>query len=313
MGKAWQDKAGGAQRWQGLPAGEDPFWLLVDSVKDYGIFLVDGDGVIRSWNIGATLITGFSPDDAIGRHVGTLYTREEVETGWPARELDMAARSDRVEDEGWRLRKDGQRFWANVVTTAMRGPDGALYGYSVIVRDLTERKQREDSLKRSVDRSRQLWTEAVKDPLTGAFNRRYMTEQLRGAVERSGWVTSSLIVLDIDHFKAVNDRFGHAVGDTVLMGIAALARRLSRDSDLLFRLGGDEFVMYLPGVGGQGARSIGERLRAAVEASALVPQGRVSISLGVAELEPQESAEAWLQRADAALYDAKRRGRNKVG
>ena len=313
MGKVWEDKTGQRGRWRGLPAGTDPFWLLVDSVKDYGIFLVDADGVIQSWNTGAHLITGHTADEAIGRHIQALYTKEEVETGWPARELDMAARSERVEDEGWRLRKDGQRFWANVVTTAMRGPDGALYGYSMILRDLTERKQREDTLKRSVDRSRQLWTQAVKDPLTGAFNRRYMTEQLRGAVERSGWVTSSLVVFDIDHFKTVNDRFGHAVGDTVLMGIAALARRLSRDSDLLFRLGGDEFVMYLPGVGRTGALAIGERLRVAVESSALIPQGHVSISLGIAELEPQESPEVWLKRADAALYDAKRGGRNKIG
>lgn len=306
--------AGTAQHGRGLPAGENenPYWLLVDSVRDYGIFLLDEGGTVRSWNTGAKLITGYTADDIIGRNFAAFYTRDEAEGGWPARELGLAARNGRVEDEGWRLRRNGQRFWASVVTTAMRRSDNALYGYSVILRDLTERKQRDDVLQRSVERARQLWTQSVKDPMTGAFNRRYLDEQLRSAVERAGWVTASLIAFDIDYFKQVNDRFGHAAGDTVLMGIAALARRLSRDTDLLFRLGGDEFVLYLPGVGRAGAAAIAERFRAAVEGAGLLPQGRVSVSLGVAELQAHETQDQWLKRADAALYEAKRGGRNQL-
>lgn len=313
MGKSWQGMSGSARpQWPGLPSGHDPFWLLVESVRDYAIFLLDAAGLIQSWNCGAALITGCEADEVLGRHFALLFTADEAENGWPLRELAGAAKNGRSEDEGWHLRKDGRRFWASVVTTAMRSADGALYGYSVIMRDLTERKQRDDAAKRNIERSHRLWTQSVKDPLTGAFNRRYMTDQLRGAVERADWVTASLLLIDIDHFKAVNDRLGHAAGDAALLGIAALAHRLSRDSDVLFRLGGDEFVLYLPGVSRAGAAHIAERLRLAVAHSALVPDGRLSVSIGVAELQRRDDADAWLQRADSALYEAKRGGRNRV-
>jgi diguanylate cyclase (GGDEF)-like protein/PAS domain S-box-containing protein len=311
MGKIWQDPDQGPA--PALLRREDPFWLLVDSVRDYAIFLLDQDGLIQSWNTGARLITGYEPDEIIGRHLALLYTQDEMENGWAQRELALAASAGRAEDEGWRRRKNGERFWASAVTTAMHLPDGSFYGYSAIVRDLSERKEQEEALKRNVERSRQLWTQSVKDPLTGAFNRRHMIDQLRGAIDRSAWVTASLVMVDIDEFKAVNDRFGHVGGDTVLVGIAALARRLSRDSDQLFRMGGDEFVLYLPGVARTGALAIAERLRAAVAHSTFVTDARVTVSLGVAELRADDTIEGWLQRADAALYEAKRAGRNRIG
>jgi diguanylate cyclase (GGDEF)-like protein/PAS domain S-box-containing protein len=290
----------------------DPFRALVDSVRDYAIFLLDEDGIVQTWNAGAEQITGYAVEEMVGRHVAAIYTPEESARDWPQRTLALAAQSGRFEDEGWRQRKNGQRFWADVVTTAMHSPDGRVCGYSEILRDLTERKEQEEALKRTIERSRQLWTQSIKDPLTGAFNRRYMQEQLRSALQRAGWVTASLVLIDVDHFKMINDRYGHVAGDTALLGIAGLARRLSRDSDQLFRMGGDEFLLYLPGVAHAGAVTIAERLRRAVEQAQLLKECPLTLSIGVAELQKGDDAEAWLRRADVALYEAKRGGRNRV-
>src|SRR5687767_6691622 len=115
------------------------FQLLIDRVRDYAIFLLDPDGRIMSWNAGAQQIKGYAPEEIIGRHFSTFYMPEEVNRGWPEHELKVATREGRFEDEGWRLRKDGSRFWANVVITALRDASGNLLGFSKITRDLSER------------------------------------------------------------------------------------------------------------------------------------------------------------------------------
>ena len=111
---------------QQLRESEERFRLLVDSTLDYAIFMLDPEGHIASWNPGAQRIKGYSADDVIGRHFSAFYTPDAVASGWPDYELRQAARDGRFEDEGWRLRKDGTRFWANVVITAMRSADGTL-------------------------------------------------------------------------------------------------------------------------------------------------------------------------------------------
>ncbi|HET8653895.1 MAG TPA: ATP-binding protein [Longimicrobiaceae bacterium] len=119
------------------------FHLLVDSVQDYAIFALDADGHIASWNRGAEKIKGYSAAEVIGRHFSLFYTEEAREAGRPAANLRAAAAEGRVEDEGWRVRKDGARFWASVVITALRSADGELLGFAKVTRDLTERKQAE--------------------------------------------------------------------------------------------------------------------------------------------------------------------------
>ena len=139
----------------GVPS-EDPFRLLVQSVKDYAIFLLDRDGRIASWNEGAQSIKGYNPDEIIGRHFSVFYPLEAVETGFPQYELKVAAATGRFEDEGWRIRKDGSRFWANVVITALRDESGELVGFAKVTRDLTERRQAENRLRESEQRFRLL-------------------------------------------------------------------------------------------------------------------------------------------------------------
>lgn len=122
--------------------------LLVDSVEDYAIFLMDTTGHIMTWNKGAQKNKGYKPDEIIGRHFSTFYTQEDIDDKKPERELEIAVRVGRIEDEDWRIRKDGSRFWANVVITALFDENGNHVGFAKVTRDLTERKQQEDSLRK---------------------------------------------------------------------------------------------------------------------------------------------------------------------
>ena len=141
---------------------EEPFRRLVEGVSDYAIFLLDPEGRIASWNRGAELINGYSAGEIIGRHFSVFYPPGAIAKGWPEHELETAKRLGRFEDEGWRLRKDGARFWASVVVSAIRDEQGRLLGFSKITRDLTERRRVEERLRLSEERFR-LLVENVED------------------------------------------------------------------------------------------------------------------------------------------------------
>jgi PAS domain S-box-containing protein len=145
----------------GLETGE-LHRLLVESVQDYAIFALDPHGYILSWNAGAQRFKGYTADEIIGKHFSIFYPRELVEQGFPEFELRTAANTGRFEDEGWRIRKDGSRFWANVVITALRDKHGTLLGFGKVTRDLTERREAEEALRESEERFR-LLIEGVKD------------------------------------------------------------------------------------------------------------------------------------------------------
>src|SRR5688572_27248076 len=121
----------------------DAIRLLIDSTTDYAIFMLDPNGAIASWNRGAERTKGHSRDELIGRHVSVFYPPEAIARNWPQTELQLANRDGRFEDEGWRVRKDGALFWANVVITAVRDETGRLIGFGKVSRDLTERRRAE--------------------------------------------------------------------------------------------------------------------------------------------------------------------------
>jgi len=123
---------------------ERRYRLLIDAVHDYAIFMLDPSGNVTSWNPGAQRAKGYAPAEIVGRHFSVFYTREDIATGKPAQLLAAAALHGRVEDEGWRVRKDGSRFWANVVITAVPDQNGALLGFAKITRDLSERRRLEE-------------------------------------------------------------------------------------------------------------------------------------------------------------------------
>jgi PAS domain S-box-containing protein len=143
-------------------ASADRFRLLVDAVQDYGIFMLDPDGIVESWNSGAQRMKQYRPEEIISRHFSLFYPPEAVAAKWPSEELRRATLDGRFEDEGWRLRKDGTRFWASVVITALRDENGTLTGFGKVTRDLTERRQHEEAVRESEQRFR-LLIEGVRD------------------------------------------------------------------------------------------------------------------------------------------------------
>ena len=118
---------------------EDRYQLLIDAVQDYAIFMLDQNGCVASWNIGAHKIKGYTPEEIIGRHFSVFYTPEDVAADKPGRELALAISQGRAEDQGWRVRRDGSRFWADVTITAIYDTAGALLGFAKVTRDMTER------------------------------------------------------------------------------------------------------------------------------------------------------------------------------
>lgn len=137
-----------------LLQSEERFRLLVEGVKDYAIFMLDADGIVASWNAGAARITGYKAREAIGQHFSRFYTYADIESGIPQQELQIAIAQERLETEGWRIRRDGSQFWANVVTTILKDGSGQIKGFSQVVRDVSERQRTEEFLRHSEERLR---------------------------------------------------------------------------------------------------------------------------------------------------------------
>ncbi len=135
---------------------EDSFRLLVESIVDLAIYMLDSEGRVTTWNPGAERIKGYAAPEILGKHFSLFYPPEDREAGRPERELSLAREHGRHEAEGWRVRKDGSRYWANVVLSAVRNGSGEAVGFATVTRDMTRRKEAEERLRQSEERFRML-------------------------------------------------------------------------------------------------------------------------------------------------------------
>ena len=183
--------------------------LLVASVRDYAIFALDQNGFILTWNAGAQRIKGYAPEEIIGKHFSIFYPHELVTEGFPEFELRTAANTGRFEDEGWRIRKDGSRFWANVVITALQDDAGRLIGFAKVTRDLTERREAEEALRESEERFR-LLVDAVKDYAIFMLDPDGRVSTWNAGAERiNGYRAKEIIGQHFSRFYPEHDRVAH--------------------------------------------------------------------------------------------------------
>ena len=177
----------------GFSEGQDDFRLLVDTIQDYGIFMLDPSGKVLTWNRGAQRIQGYQSSEVVGTHFSRFYTKEDQDRGHPSRELAIAAQQGRYEEEGWRVRKDGSQFWTNVVITAIRDQNNNLRGFGKITRDLTDRKLIEGALRESEERFR-LIVESAKDYAILMLDPKgFIVSWNQGAERIKGWKSGEIL------------------------------------------------------------------------------------------------------------------------
>lgn len=205
--------------------------MVVEQTRDYALFILDPGGHIVTWNAGAQRIKGYRPDEIIGRHFSLFYPPAAIESGWPAHELTVARAEGRFEDEGWRLRKDGSRFWAAVTITALRDDAGQLLGFSKITRDLTERKMNEEALRQSEERFRLLVDGVVDYAVYMLDPDGVITSWNTGAERIMGYARDTIIGRHISGFFTEEDRRAGKPWEEI-----ATARKLGRSENEGWRI-----------------------------------------------------------------------------
>ncbi len=202
----------------------NPYRLIVESVRDYALLLLDAVGRVTSWNAGAQAIKGYSAQEIIGQHFSVFYPPEERATK-PTKELEMAALHGRFEEEDWRVRKDGSRFWANVVITPVKDERGAVVGFAKVTRDLTERKQAEHEREEHRRMLRALstpvillWPRILLLPIVGDVDAPRAEQIMETVLRRAVDEKAKIVIIDVEGLPTMDTY----VADTLLKTTAAL-------------------------------------------------------------------------------------------
>lgn len=289
-------------RTRDLKASEARFQLLFESAPVALVMTRTSDGTVAAANAKAAAMFGVPPAEVLGLKATDFW----VEPAHRSVLLERVSRDGAVSSFETQLkRKDDTSFWADVSARVVRNGREAAVVFGI--RDVTAQKTAEEQLRKL----------ATTDSLTGALNRRRIFELAKEEVERAQRYGRPLAIamLDLDHFKAVNDRFGHATGDAALREVSRAVSGAVRKEDKLGRYGGEELLLLMPETRLVEAAAVVERARLSVRAVPAVEDGSMvalSLSAGVVELAPGETFEALLVRADRALYSAKQNGRDRV-
>jgi PAS domain S-box-containing protein len=205
----------------GLQTTAEHFRMLVENMKDYAIIILDTDGRVASWNPGSETILGYRANEIIGQHFSRFFPTEEVLRGKPEMELKVATAEGRSEDEGWRIKKDGARFWSNEVITALRDQGGALCGFGKVMRDLTERKRAEEKAtlqaREILEISTpviQIWDGVLMAPLIGTLDSERTQKLMEGLLERIVQTNSAVALLDVTGVPTIDTRTAQHLAET---------------------------------------------------------------------------------------------------
>lgn len=312
------DVSHSVKREQHLRQADAWFNAIVTGATDYALLPLGKDGTVSYWNAGIGRLTGFAASDIVGKSYSALYPSNSISAERAVDYLQESDESGWSLHESWCVKSDGAQFWSSNIIVPLdplsdvpgqTAPElGVQRGYALIIRDISERRATTAELLRVT----------MSDHLTGIFNRRAFFDAAE--LELSRWRRFprplSLLAIDVDLFKQVNDTHGHSAGDTVLRQIAETMSRTARATDIVARVGGEEFAVLLPSTVVDAALEIAERLRLSVASHHVEVDGKrisITISIGVSTMASGISGiDELLKRADIALYEAKRRGRNQI-
>ena len=285
-----------------LLLAERRYRALIEATSDY-VWRCDPDGAVieidRQW----LQISGLDEADVLGWGWLDLYDPDEREN-YREHRLDGIRKGKPFSSE-YRLQgSDGGLYWFEERLVPVVDADGVIVEWVGIGRDITDKKSKEEELQ----------AQAFRDPLTKAFNRRQLHVAIDEEIARSQRSEEcfSLLLIDADHFKAINDQYGHESGDQVLKQLVDVLSGGIRRTDTLARWGGEEFTILLPGARCANALRVAESLKARVNKTPFEVSRPVTVSIGLAEYKNNETADALIRRADRALYKAKENGRNCV-
>lgn len=286
------------------------FGSMLDGVKHYAVLTIASDGTIESVNEAFTHQTGHACVEVTGRPLSDLLDVDEAPWALCMSEQFNLARSEGWSlNESWQRRRSGGSYWCQRLTVARIGTDGTtVEGYTVVLRDVVRQAPDTGDLRRLL----------TQDHLTGAANRSYFLQRFEQALLlwKQNGEPLSLVLIDIDHFKTINDRYGHPAGDQALRTLTQLCIANLRQGCLFSRLGGEEFAVLMPNTPMADALSIAERLRGLLAAERTTVSGQdisMTASFGCATAEPHAATiDDLIKMADQRLYEAKRLGRNRV-